>query len=98
MPVPIAIGLLALAHVFDWVTFMVMVNRHTLAAEANPLVKHLAEQLGMPGLTFAKIVAVWLGAAVFAILIPKNRKLAMLVLVFGVGAGIVGGVSNLLAL
>ena len=98
MPVLFAIAVLALAHAFDWVTFMIMVNRHTLAAEANPLVKHLAEQLGMPGLTFAKIVAVWLGAAVFAILLPKNRKLAMLVLAFGIGAGVVGGVSNLLAL
>jgi hypothetical protein len=97
MPVPIAIAVLALAHVFDWFTFMIMVGRHGLAAEANPIVRHLAEQLGAPGLTFAKIVAVWLAAAVFAILIPKNRRLAMVVLVFGIGAGLVGGISNILA-
>ena len=98
VPLPAAIAALVLSHLFDLVSFLVMTGRHGLSAEANPVVVRLAEQLGLPGLTLAKVVAVVLGASVFVILAPKRRRLAMTVLVFGVVAGLVGGVSNLASL
>lgn len=98
MPLPLlAIGSLALAHLFDLASFIVMTGRHGLAAEANPIVYRLAEVAGLPGLTLAKVVAVSLGASVFFVLAPKRPKLAMVVLVFGVSAGVVGGVSNVIS-
>jgi hypothetical protein len=98
VPLPVAVVALVLAHLFDLLSFVVLTARHGLAAEANPIVVRLAEELGLPGLTLAKVAAVVLGASVFAILAPKRRGLAMTVLVFGVGAGLVGGVSNLISL
>jgi hypothetical protein len=95
MPLPIAIAALVLAHLFDLASFVVMVGRHGLAAEANPLVANLAHELGLPGLTLAKVLAVVLASCVFIVLGPKNRRLAMTVLVFGVAAGLVGGLTNL---
>jgi hypothetical protein len=94
MPLPVAIAFLALAHFFDLASFVVMTGRHGLAAEANPLVANLAQQLGLPGLTAAKILAVVLGSCVFIVLAPQHRRLAMTVLVFGVLAGLVGGLTN----
>jgi hypothetical protein len=95
MPVPVAVAALAAAHMFDLLSFLVMTGRHTLTAEANPIVVRLAEQFGLPGLTIAKLVAVILGASVFVVLAPKRPKLAAAVLFFGIAAGVVGGVSNL---
>ena len=99
MPVlPLAIGALVLAHLFDLISFLVMTGRHGMAAEANPIVVRIADQLGMPGLTVAKLLAVILGVTVFVVLAPRSPKLAMLVLVFGVGAGLVGGLTHLASL
>jgi hypothetical protein len=94
MPVPIAIFVLAAAHLFDLVSFIVMTSRHGLAAEANPVVVKLAEEAGLPGLTLAKVLAVILGASVFVVLGPKRPKLASAVLVFGIAAGVIGGITN----
>jgi hypothetical protein len=95
MPLPVAIAVLALAHLFDLLTFAVMVGLHGPAAEANPLVYRLFEQLGMPGLTAAKIAAVVLGASVFVALAPRWPRLASVVLFFGIAAGVIGGITNL---
>ena len=98
MPVPFAIFILVIAHFFDWASFLVMVTRHGLIAEGNPLVVHVATQWGLPGLTVSKLVAVALSAAVVAVLLPRNRKLAMLVLAFGVIAGVFGTISNVISM
>jgi hypothetical protein len=98
MPVPFAIFILVAAHFFDWASFLVMVGRHGLGAEGNPLVVHVATEWGLPGLTITKIAAVALSAAVFAVLLPKNRKLAMVVLAFGVLAGAFGTLSNVISM
>ncbi len=95
MPLPVAILSLALAHVFDLVSYVVMTGLHGPSAEANPVVANLAAQLGLPGLTLAKALAVVLGSCVFIVLAPEHRKLAMTVLVFGILAGLVGGITNL---
>jgi hypothetical protein len=96
--VPFAIFILVIAHFFDWASFVVMISRHGLGAEGNPLVVHVATEWGLTGLTLTKIAAVALSCAVFAVLLPKNRKLAMLVLAFGVLAGTFGTLSNVISM
>jgi hypothetical protein len=85
---------LALASLFDYVSFLVMVSRHGLAAEANPLVRGLVEQLGLPGLTLAKLATVLMAGAAVALLFQRRRGVALALVVFGVLAGVVGGLSN----
>ena len=98
VPFAVAVGALVIAHVFDFLSFLLMTARHGLMAEANPFVIQLFEQLGLPGLTLAKVLAVIIGVSVAVILMPRNRRLAMSVLVFGILAGVVGGISNLVTL
>jgi hypothetical protein len=92
--VAVAIGALVLAHLFDLLSFVEMIGRHGLDAELNPLVVYLHGIVGVPGLAMAKAISVGIGASVFVILAPHRRRLAMSVLLFGVGAGLLGGVSN----
>jgi hypothetical protein len=90
-----AIGLLVAAHIFDYVTFLEMTARHGLAAEYNPIVVMLSEQLGLPGLTLAKAASVVLLASVFMVIRPHRPRWAIGVIVIGILAGLVGGVSNI---
>jgi hypothetical protein len=94
MPLPLALGILALAHVFDWASFLVMVGRHGLGAEANPIVVTLFEDAGVPGVTLAKLATVAFAALLAVLLAPKRRRMAMVLLAFGVAAGLIGGFSN----
>jgi hypothetical protein len=98
VPHAILLAVLALAHLFDYTSFLVMIERHGLAAEANPVVVILAEQVGLAGLTIAKIVTVAFAAALMIRIAPRRRKLAMGVLLFGISAGLVGGISNVATL
>lgn len=98
MPLPIALGVLVLAHLFDWASFMVMVARHGLSAEANPIVVSLAQEAGVPGLTLAKLATVGIAALAVVLMAPSRRRLAMLLLSFGVVAGFIGGISNIATL
>ena len=86
-----ALALLVAAHAFDYVTFLAMTARHGLAAELNPIVVMLAEQFGLPGLTLAKIVTVAFAASLALLIAQRHRRLAMVVLIFGISAGLVGG-------
>jgi hypothetical protein len=92
--VPVAFALLLLAHAFDWVSFVVMTRLHGLAAEANPIVVLLAQEVGLPGLTVVKLAAVVFGGAVFVLLAPQRRRLAAALIIYGIAAGMVGGLSN----
>lgn len=95
MTVPLFFLALIAAHLFDLVSFMVMTERHGLAAEANPVVVLLAQEIGLAGLTVAKIASVLIGGSVFVMLAHgRRRKLAMAVVLFGVAAGLVGGLTN----
>ncbi len=91
------IALLALvaAHVFDYISFLVMTARHGLAAELNPLVVTLAQEFGLPGLTFAKIASVAFLAGVVLVIAAQRRRMARIVLTVGITAGLVGGISNI---
>ncbi len=91
----IAMGVLALAHFFDYASFLVMIGRHGLAAEANPVVVLLHQEIGLAGLTLAKVVTVAFAAGLMFIIATRRRNLAVGLFVFGVMAGVVGGVSNI---
>jgi hypothetical protein len=90
----LALVALAAAHLFDYFSFLAMVGRHGLGAEANPVVIGLVDEWGLPGLTLAKILAVFLAALVAVGLFRRRPKLALMVMAFGVLAGVVGGLSN----
>jgi hypothetical protein len=91
----IGIALLILAHAADYVTFLAMVMRHGLNAEANPLVVTLAREHGILLLTLAKVSAVLLVASTFLVVARTRPKLAGSVLVIGVVLGSVGALSNI---
>src|SRR4051812_48844491 len=94
LPQVLGLTILGLAHLFDYTTFVVLIGRHGLAAEANPLVVRIAESTGLPGLTLAKVATVGFAAALMLLIAPKRPKLAFSLLVFGILAGMVGGISN----
>lgn len=94
MFVPVAFAVLLIAHLFDWASFVVMTSLHGLEAEANPIVVFLAQEVGLPGLTVVKLAVVVFGGAVFAVLAPQRRRLATALIIYGIAAGLVGGVSN----
>lgn len=98
MPLPVALGVLALAHLFDWASFLIMIARHGIGAEANPIVVTLVEETGVPGVTLAKLATVAFAALLAVLIAPKRRRMAMVLLAFGVAAGMVGGFSNIATL
>ncbi len=93
-----AIGLLLLAHVADYTTFMVMVTQRGLGAELNPLVATIFEDWGLELLTVAKFATVLLVAAVFLVVGRERPRIATGVLAFGVFIGALGAASNLATL
>lgn len=89
-------GLLLMAHAFDYFTFLWMTNRHGLSAEANPIVVAMATNFGLPGLTLAKLGSVLFLAGVAVLLMrTRHRRAAQGLLVIGVIAGVMGGLSNI---
>jgi hypothetical protein len=90
----LAIVALAGAHAFDYLTFLVMVAHHGLAAELNPIVQRLAQDYGLPGLTIAKSGAVVFLGASATLLAPRRRRFATFLVLIGIGLGVVGGISN----
>src|SRR5262245_10353758 len=98
LPQAIALGVLALAHLFDYTSFLVMVARHGISAEANPVVVLIAQETGLPGLTLAKALTVAVAALLMVLIAPRRRRLALVLLVFGISAGFVGGISNVATL
>ena len=94
----IALGMLAVAQLFDYVSFMIMIERHGLAAELNPIVVALADNVGLIGLTLVKAGAVIFLAFAVLLLMPRRRHVATAVLTVGVILGVVGGVSNVMTI
>ena len=91
----IGIGLLIIAHVADYTTFVVMIMRHGLQAELNPIVTKLATEHGLALLTISKFATVLLVASVFLVVGRTRPKLAAGVLGIGVFVGTFGAWSNL---
>ena len=94
----VGIGLLIIAHVADYTTFVVMVARHGLGSELNPLVVTLAADHGLALLTVAKFATVLLVASVFLVVGRTRPRLAGAVLVFGVLVGGLGAFSNIITI
>lgn len=89
------IGLLILAHIADYTTFVIMVARHGLNSEANPLVATIHDDWGMALLTVAKFATVLFVAATFLIVNKQRPRLAAAVLAFGILIGGLGAISNI---
>jgi hypothetical protein len=90
------------AQFFDFGTFAVMIGQRGIAAEANPIVAQGFMVFGMPMVVAAKIALVVLVGAVIVLLDrhdhPRRARLELsaLVTIVAVGAGLVGGISNVL--
>ena len=89
------IGLLIIAHIADYTTFVVMVSRRGLGTELNPIVATLAEDWGLALLTVAKFATVLFVAATFLIVGRTRPKVAATVLAFGIFIGGLGAFSNI---
>ena len=91
------------AQFFDLGTFTLMVDRHGVAAEANPIIAQGFADWGMVLVVAAKIALFVLVGSIVALLAqhPKRRSslgIAAVVTVVAVVAGFTGGVSNLATL
>lgn len=101
MPVVVA-GILTMsaAQLFDLATFVTMVRQLGPAAEVNPLVSALFGMYGYPMVAIAKVTLLAIVTAITTILIARNSRsrLAGGVVALGILVGIVGGLSNAIAI
>ena len=88
------------AQLFDFGTFTVMIARHGIEAEANPLVAHGFLAFGLPLVAVAKGALVLLVGSILVILgrawaaAPATRRVATSVALVAVASGLLGGISN----
>jgi hypothetical protein len=94
----LGIGILILAHMADYLTFIFMVARHGIVSEANPIVASLAQEHGILVLTLAKTAAVLLVASTFLVVGRTRPRVAASVLTVGVVVGGLGAITNAAAL
>jgi hypothetical protein len=95
----LAVITLTVAQLFDLGTFVRMVAGHGPAVEANPLVRFLLIDYGLPTLVVAKVAVLSLVVAVVTVLAgrasqPEHRRLVATLLTAAIVAGLVGGWSN----
>jgi hypothetical protein len=95
---PLAAATAALAQVLDLGTFVAMVQRHGLGAEANPLVSGLVGDYGLPVAAIVKVALLAFVIALAVVLDRRDRRfegaLAVVVIGVAIAAGLVGGASN----
>jgi hypothetical protein len=95
---------LAAAQFFDLGTFDLMVRRHGLVAEANPIVAQGMADWGIALVVVGKLALCLFVGSLVVLLAERrparrmNLRLAAIVTVAAVLAGLVGGVSNVAAL
>ena len=89
---------MTLAQILDLGTFVAMVQRLGLGAEANPAVAGLVAIYGLPGAGVAKLALVANTAAVTVFLTGRTRRferaLGIAVIAVAIAAGVVGGGTN----
>jgi hypothetical protein len=95
----LAVITLTVAQLFDLGTFVRMVAGQGSAAEANPLVRFLLVDYGVPTLAVAKVAALSLVVAVVAFLTARSaetghRRVVGCLVAAAILAGLVGGWSN----
>ena len=93
------VATLALAQAFDLATFNIMVARHGLGAEANPLVSDLFGAMGMSAVVFAKLAIVLLTAALCLAASARGGRgvwavVGGLPLAVAIAGGLIGGITN----
>jgi hypothetical protein len=89
------------AQLFDFGTFTVMVTRHGIVSETNPIVAHGFVAFGLPLVAVAKGALVLLVGSILVILgrrawaaAPATRRVATSVALVAVASGLLGGISN----
>lgn len=90
--------LLIVAHAMDYATFVLMVVRHGIDRELNPLVVSLVQDWGIELLTIAKVAAVLLVATTFMVLTRSRPLVARSVLAVGILVGGFGAFSNVISI
>ena len=107
IPVPVLrlrLATLLAAQLFDFATFILMVGRHGIVAEMNPVVAHGFEAHGLWVLAVAKASVIVLVGSIVVLLgrddSPRriHRGLATSIALLAVAGGLVGGISNVLVL
>ncbi len=89
------------AQLFDFGTFTVMIARYGIGGEANPVVASGFAAFGLPIVGIAKIALVVLCGSLQIVLLRgagtgrTTRRLATMVALLAVAAGLAGGISNL---
>jgi hypothetical protein len=82
----------------DLLTFLRMILTHGLAAEANPLVAHGVDRVGLPLVLLAKVGLIVLVTAIFSVLSRSHRRTAGVVATAAVVAGLFGAFTNVMAM
>ena len=101
--VPSRIAAVVAAQLFDFATFTIMVGRHGIGTELNPLVAHGFAGFGMPMVALMKVALVLLLGSIIVVLDRPgqvDRRLPWIppvIAVIAVVAGLVGGLSNTIA-
>lgn len=95
MPLLIPLAAIVFFQVADYWSFLVMIGRHGLAAEANPLVFAIVGELGVVGATAAKLAGLTIASASVILLARRHRRMATAVIVAAVASGLVGTVTNI---
>ena len=96
------LGALLAAQLFDFGTFTIMVGRHGIEAEANPIVAQGFMSFGLPLLAIGKAAQVVLVGSILVILgrvlatRSLTRRIATSIALLAVAGGVIGGVSNVL--
>jgi hypothetical protein len=90
----VPIAALALAQLFDFVSFLGMVSNHGFRAELNPVVVAVGNHFDLQGLAIAKLSMLAYVGFTVAVLARRYPRLAMTVITIGVLAGTIGGISN----
>jgi hypothetical protein len=86
-----------LAQAGDLLTFVRMIVSVGIHAELNPLVKGGVGIVGLEGLAVMKIALVAFVVATFAFVYRYHPRVALLVAAVGTAAGVIGTISNLIA-
>jgi hypothetical protein len=100
---PFRLASVLAAQLFDLGTFTLMVGRHGIISERNPLIAQGFAGFGMPMVALMKLALVVLLASIIIVLDrdqpvrPSLRVLAALITVLAVVGGLVGGISNVMA-
>jgi hypothetical protein len=90
------------AQLFDYGTFTLMVERHGIRAELNPIVAHGFATFGLPIVALAKLALIVLIGSIIVVLAHdrtasrRTTRVATFVAMLAVVSGLVGGISNVL--